>query len=566
MNNCSTEQNIHLNIIILGYPRTITCFSETDCNQKISDYITIDKATNNWSHNSIDILLENALQETIISLKEGFRNDANVFYIISNVACYAQDEFYSLFHDKFLDYNYVLAIWTKQYRVITKLFMIDQVRHYNTTCSDFIHPVIHITDEYLNFFEADRNFEHFENQMKICPVNKVADEENIKGTVVGVEKDNINLIFIAIPIICALILGIAYAFKKCAPYDFIYPTKSRPSTNSMLDAWQVDKDSVAIDKHTVLGKGAFSIVYKGHLKHESQLWTNARRKSVILALGMAKAPRMDVAIKVIHYNPAQQTSDTNLGINISEYMREILLMKELGYHPHVLNLIGWMTSGRAPSLILEYCSKGDLRHYLKDMSEYVDMETKQISTGYENFVGLKDLLRISWEVCDALVFFSSKKLVHRDVAARNVMLTDKLVAKLGDFGLCQYLTKEPYPVKRPKLPIKWMAIESLQKGEFSSKTDVWSFGVLLFEIFSIGETPYKNVENMKMLLHLIDGKRLEKPDLCSEQLYDLMRACWNADPTNRPSFEEIRGKLSNLIEENSQDDYGYIQFLDIPEI
>jgi hypothetical protein len=97
------------------------------------------------------------------------------------------------------------------------------VRHYNTTCSDYIHPVIHIADEYLNFFEADRNFEHFENQTKICPVNKVLDGKNI--IVADVEKDNIKLIFIAIPIMFALILGIAYAFKKCAPYDFIYLTK-----------------------------------------------------------------------------------------------------------------------------------------------------------------------------------------------------------------------------------------------------------------------------------------------------------------------------------------------------
>ena len=108
----------------MGNPISITCFTETECNQKISDYITIDNATTILNNNSINIV-EKAVQETIISLKEGFRYDVNVFYIISNVACYAQDKLYSLFYDKFLDYNYLLAIWTKQYRVITKLFMID---------------------------------------------------------------------------------------------------------------------------------------------------------------------------------------------------------------------------------------------------------------------------------------------------------------------------------------------------------------------------------------------------------------------------------------------------------
>ena len=113
----------------MGYPLVITCFSETDCNQKISYYVTIDEAnkiyeTNFRNPRYINNSLEYALQETIISLKEGFRYDANVFYIISNAACYAQDKVYSLFHVKFPDY-YTLAIWTKQYRVITKLFMID---------------------------------------------------------------------------------------------------------------------------------------------------------------------------------------------------------------------------------------------------------------------------------------------------------------------------------------------------------------------------------------------------------------------------------------------------------
>ena len=122
---CIKSYLSHLNIIITGNPISITCFTETECNQKISDYVTIDKATTVWNNNSINIVIEKALQATIISLKEGFRYDANILYIFSNVACYDQDEFYDLFKDKFSEYNYALALWTRQYRVITKLIMID---------------------------------------------------------------------------------------------------------------------------------------------------------------------------------------------------------------------------------------------------------------------------------------------------------------------------------------------------------------------------------------------------------------------------------------------------------
>ena len=155
-----------------------------------------------------------------------------------------------------------------------------------------------------------------------------------------------------------------------------------------------------------------------------------------------------------------------------------------------------------------------------------------------------------------MAYFTSKGYLHRDLAARNVLVTETMptrhkVAKVADFGLCRHLDKDVYTTKGGRLPIKWMAIEALEHGDFSVKSDVWSFAVMLWEAYSYGRTPLANIEPRDVLPYLTEGNRLLKPDECPDEVFASMRDCWLADRDRRPTFEELRTRLYSLVDQNN---------------
>uniref|UniRef100_A0A914ER02 Protein kinase domain-containing protein n=1 Tax=Acrobeloides nanus TaxID=290746 RepID=A0A914ER02_9BILA len=139
-------------------------------------------------------------------------------------------------------------------------------------------------------------------------------------------------------------------------------------------------------------------------------------------------------------------------------------------------------------------------------------------------------------------------MVHRDLAARNVLLCDNLVAKISDFGLC-CTTDETLIHKgnlAQKLPIKWLALEALTDRIFSEKSDIWSFGILVYEVFTFGSIPYANMNNDEMLVFLQAGNRLERPNNVCDELYEIMKSCWNKYMGLRPNFLELEERFENL--------------------
>ncbi|XP_070531998.1 hepatocyte growth factor receptor-like isoform X1 [Ptychodera flava] len=154
------------------------------------------------------------------------------------------------------------------------------------------------------------------------------------------------------------------------------------------------------------------------------------------------------------------------------------------------------------------------------------------------------------------------RMVHRDLAARNCMVDETKKVKVGDFGLSRDIYESDYYVcndKNAKLPAKWMAPECFRKQHYDTKTDVWAYGVLLWELMTRGETPYPAIDNWDLVDYLDKGKRLQKPPYTPDEVYDVMHACWQLDPDLRPDFKDIVHTVDNILksadEESESDNY-----------
>jgi len=149
-------------------------------------------------------------------------------------------------------------------------------------------------------------------------------------------------------------------------------------------------------------------------------------------------------------------------------------------------------------------------------------------------------------------YLASKRCVHRDLAARNVLVSEDSVLKIADFGLARNIEKDYYrKTTDGRLPVKWMAIESLIGQVYTSQSDVWSFGVLLWEIMTLGGTPYPGIPAQELFKRLENGHRMEAPVNCSREIYILMRECWRERPLERPTFKELVEELDHFLTINS---------------
>ncbi|KAI6187301.1 Protein kinase domain-containing protein [Aphelenchoides besseyi] len=264
-----------------------------------------------------------------------------------------------------------------------------------------------------------------------------------------------------------------------------------------VDQWELTPKELKVEATVVLGTGVSATVYKGRVKKKRDNYTI----------------EMDVAVKFAH-SYADQSRDM---------IREIQFMKTIGQHDNLLVMIGCVKDPENPTS--ERCNEVDV------------------------CLLLTDLLRIASQVCAGMVHLSSLGFVHRDLAARNVFLTDDLTAKIGDFGLCRLTADALYTQKGGKLPVKHMSYEALKFGEFSEKSDVWSYGILLFEIFSGGQRPFADIETDQLISHLEDNGKAEFPAECPEQLVRIAHTkCFQKMPNDRATFREIQDEIDRLLD------------------
>nr|XP_033770818.1 tyrosine-protein kinase Srms [Geotrypetes seraphini] len=219
-------------------------------------------------------------------------------------------------------------------------------------------------------------------------------------------------------------------------------------------------------------------------------------------------------------------------VNKTDLQKEIQALKSL-QHPNLIQLFAVCTIGEPIYIVTELMQKGNLLSYINSL------EGRVLSPLH--------LMYITCQVAEGMAYLAEKHVVHRDLAARNILVGDNLSCKIADFGLARLLKEEFYsPSSNTKIPVKWTAPEAANYQRYSLKSDVWSYGIVLFEIFTYGEQPYSGMTNREVLEQLSHGYRLPRPRACPVDVYQIMLSCWRDEEDMRPSFQNLRDKLNSI--------------------
>ncbi|XP_078280349.1 megakaryocyte-associated tyrosine-protein kinase isoform X2 [Rhinoraja longicauda] len=206
------------------------------------------------------------------------------------------------------------------------------------------------------------------------------------------------------------------------------------------------------------------------------------------------------------------------------FLEETSVMTKL-QHKNLVKLLGVIVD-KGLYIVTEFMSKGNLVNYLRTRGRSV--------------IKTRELINFGLDVCEGMEYLESKKLVHRDLAARNILISHDNLAKVSDFGLAKGVSSRQ---DQAKLPVKWTAPEALKLHKFSTKSDVWSYGILLWELFSYGRAPYPKLSLMDVSQRVERGYRMESPEMCPVAVYELMKSCWEHEPGKRPTFKKLKEKM-----------------------
>lgn len=238
----------------------------------------------------------------------------------------------------------------------------------------------------------------------------------------------------------------------------------------------------------------------------------------------------------------------------SDFEREACLMAEFD-HPNIVKLLGVCAVGSPMCLLFEYMGKGDLNEYLRSCSpsNYIVRNPSGGCGDMFSDVRLShlELVSIARQVAAGMVYLSERKFVHRDLATRNCLISDDMVVKIADFGLSQKMYAADYyrGSEHDAIPIRWMPLEAILYNKFTVESDVWAFGVVLWEIFSFALQPYYGMTHEEVVAFVKEGNCLGCPEGAPAPAYALMRACWSRKPSGRPSFKTIHRALGTLHNE-----------------
>ncbi|XP_016809800.1 fibroblast growth factor receptor 4 isoform X1 [Pan troglodytes] len=288
--------------------------------------------------------------------------------------------------------------------------------------------------------------------------------------------------------------------------------------------WEFPRDRLVLGKP--LGEGCFGQVVRAE------------------AFGMDPA-RPDqastVAVKMLKDNASDK--------DLADLVSEMEVMKLIGRHKNIINLLGVCTQEGPLYVIVECAAKGNLREFLRARRPPGPDLSPDGPRSSEGPLSFPVLVSCAYQVARGMQYLESRKCIHRDLAARNVLVTEDNVMKIADFGLARGVHHIDYYKKTSngRLPVKWMAPEALFDRVYTHQSDVWSFGILLWEIFTLGGSPYPGIPVEELFSLLREGHRMDRPPHCPPELYGLMRECWHAAPSQRPTFKQLVEALDKVL-------------------
>ncbi|WKY16234.1 hypothetical protein Q1695_001148 [Nippostrongylus brasiliensis] len=316
--------------------------------------------------------------------------------------------------------------------------------------------------------------------------------------------------------------------------------------------WEIDRSRLELVD--ILGEGAFGEVWRANLRPDNN--------------DPAIPPEgIPVAVKKLKSSAHEK--------ELIDLVSEMETFKIIGRNDNLLRLIGCCTGSGPLYVVLELCKYGNLRDFLRihrpreekqeamakhsgELADYLEprkwTDKRDTQIAIHNITH-KHLVHFAWQVAKGMEFMANKKIIHRDLAARNVLVAENFVMKISDFGLSRDVHCNDYYRKKGngRLPIKWMALEALDSHMYTVESDVWSYGILLWEIMTMGGTPYPTIAMPQLYSVLKGGYRMEAPQKCPGEIYDLMVSCWQEKREKRPTFKMIVDYLDWMLQDANND-------------